>query len=328
MKNFEIDYEPKVDISVKKLEILRNGQVISDMNNPVQNVIVGERIDLTTRLVSGSGTVDTATMNNRQWTIPGTRIANYVVTYTSPSAASSGVLTELTDQNLTQTSIQFYWVDGADSRDVQFSARLGNKPYTATGRFNVSRPTVNLSASLGQVDVRLEDDNYWWLRFGNPSFPRISFIASSFSGPQGNRSFVQIATPLRRYQLPTGNWCRWAGVGLDKGFPYDSNFNSTEDSPGTALNNGDLKATASDTFKMYYMFRPTGVNSPTIWVPLKVINWSWSGEAIPANNTEWRLRSPLKNADPSVDTTEFPQWTQIVQQIRWEPEGTGYQCQN
>lgn len=307
-----VDVDPRI-------EIYRNNQNIT---NSTQTVVVGEEVYLTTLVVTGGKNI-----SSREWTVPGTRVANYVVNWTNSTSPTSGVLTQLTNDNLSEPSLKYYWVDGGNSRQVQYEVTIDNRTYSAYTTFNINRPTFNFTRTLGQVAVRQEDD-VWRLRFGSEDIPGISFIASSFSGPSGNRAFVQIATPLRRYQRSDGNWCRWTGQGLDGGFPYDNSINSTEDSPSNRLDEGELKSTANDTFKMYYMYKPTGLNVPAIWVPLKVISWDWSGEAVPQGK-EWVLNSSptSRNATQATDTTDFPQWNLLIQNTSWVPEGSGYQCQ-
>ncbi len=303
-----------------KIRILRDG---TDITNIPQNVVVGQQIKLSATVVGGAS-------SNIQWTIPETRIADYKLTCSTSTRCESGQVTPLT--NLNNQDVDFYWVDGANGRQVTVTINVGGQQYSKSATFDVSKPTVNLSRTLGQVGVRLESNNYWYLRFGSDIFSGIDFVASGFSGPPGNKAFVQTTNPLRRVQLKTGNWCRWGAEGLDSRFPYILGSNTAEDSPGSLLNDGDLRATASDAFKMYYMYKPTGVSGLTIWVPLKVINWNWSGEALPINATDWRLNTSPNDRDATqaVDTIEFPQWTRIIVagELQWMPEGSGYQCPN
>jgi hypothetical protein len=327
---YTINFEPEADIAVRKLEILRNGQVISNMNSPIQNVVVGERIDLTTRLVSGSTTIDTATMSNRQWTIPGTRIANYVVTYTSSTAPSSGVLTELTSQNLTQSSIQFYWVDGADSRNIQYSARMGNKTYTGNARFNVKRPTVSVT-SVTHTTTIYTTGQHQELLFGATSVfgtqtPGISFSRTNFQVPtgfSGDSFWVQTINFSFTRTLADGQTTQTSSAtGLDNKFPYssrDPNAPSTNDLPGVCLRvcgedfPSIIRMQANINADMWLMFKPNGNNS--IYVPLKKVSWNWSAVAI--RGADFLFVKPemccSNSENPSgADTTSFPQWTKVV----------------
>jgi hypothetical protein len=60
---------------------------------------------------------------------------------------------------------------------------------------------------------------------------------------------------------------------------------------------------------MWMMFKPDGGQ----WVPLRAVNWSWSGSA--TNNAgTWTLESgSTHSVNPSsFDTTTYPQWNSNV----------------
>lgn len=308
--NAYIEVIPRVIVTIKR------------DNNPVtstQDVVVGQQIKLSVAVEGG-------TPSNIQWSIPGIRIANYELNCPAGPRCTSGRVFEL--GNLNNQNVDFYWVDGGDGRQVSVSLTVGNRQFSKEATFNVAKPTVNLTRVLGQVRVRLEEDD-WWLRFGGEDQAGIDFVASSFSGPQGNRAFVQIANAVRRIQLPSGNWCRANLVGLDGAYPYPgSTIGTAEDSPGNTIS-GLSRATANDSFQMYYMFRPTGVSGSTIWVPLKVVNWGWSGEAeTTKGDPPYRLVTSAKNADPAAETTNFPQWTTNAEDGVFVPENGTHQCPN
>lgn len=57
---------------------------------------------------------------------------------------------------------------------------------------------------------------------------------------------------------------------------------------------------------MYSMFMP-----PTggIFVPIRAMNWNWSGHAVFQNNV-WSLQNPAANADVNdFDVYAHPQWS-------------------
>lgn len=118
--------------------IKQDGQVVT---NTTRNAIVGQQLNLTGEVRSGSGAI-----TNQQWSIPGNRIANYIAN------EINGAVTPLT--NLNTASISYYWVDGGDGRQVTYTATVRGKPYTGRATFNVKRPTVNVTTSTGTVRVR------------------------------------------------------------------------------------------------------------------------------------------------------------------------------
>ena len=87
-----------------------------------------------------------------------------------------------------------------------------------------------------------------------------------------------------------------------------SDGDSTSDSPSEwNLSNGFKQVSASDSFTMWLMYNPGGTDS--IWVPLRLTNWSWSGTATRSGSI-WELTGSSNTANPSSSaTTTFPEWT-------------------
>lgn len=298
---------PTTTLNVIKVNIkLPDG---TDITNTTRDVVVGQKISLTTEVLP-SGT----TFSNPQWTIPGTRIADYVVTCngtgTPPQCQNptSGVVTQLSD--LTTSTMDYYWVDGGDGRQVQYTIAINSQTVTGTSTFNVKRPTASVTTSTGSVQVGTAW-GFLSMSFGTPTTPGISFSQSVTmpSGFTGSTQWVQIANALRRRQDNAGNWERAQGSGIDTTYPYDSGT-STSDSPGTPVLTGSYaRETADDSFQMYLMFRPSVGSTDTIWVPLRVVNWSWSGDTS-RTGTTWSLTSSSNSTNPAdADTTTHPTWT-------------------
>ena len=304
---YSYETTPDADLSIRKVEILRNGQVISNTNSPAQNVIVGEKIELTTRVVGRAGTA-----SNSQWTIPGTRIANYVVNYTNETLPTNAVVTQLTTQNLTQPSIQFHWVDGStDVRNVPYSVRIGSRTYRATARFNIKRPTGTVTGQIfGTPNLTSFNGNYG-LWFGKtdppPAIPGIAFSRSITipDGFAGSLQWVQVWNKFRRIKI-SGVWYRSQAVGLDSIYPYETGANPN-DSPGLELDASHESVLIDDVYEMYLMFRPDGAQS--IWVPLKKIRWGWNAEAVKSSGIWSIVGTPAKFADSPVDATGHPVWS-------------------
>lgn len=277
-------------------------QGTSDITGTTHDVIVGQKISLSTdALPSG------ATVTKPLWTIPGIRIANYT------ASAAKGEVTALTSSALSSASIIFYWVDGADGRQVQFSCKVNGKPVTAVATFNVKRPTAMVTSVTGQVEVS-SAPGYLALHYGKPGAQGIVWTANITPPPgfMGIAQWVQIAYPSRRRQLAsTGKWEKNSGSGLDPGgYPYPYG----EDSPDTMLTSTYLeKQVNSERFETYLMFKPSVPDDP-IWVPLNRVDWSWSGQAVRSGSV-WTRASGSNTVNPSgVDTTNFPLWTGIASQ--------------
>ncbi|MGI9069599.1 MAG: hypothetical protein ACR2HX_24735 [Pyrinomonadaceae bacterium] len=299
-------------VFVVRLKILQDG---NDITGTTHDVIVGQKISLTAQVEGGSG-------SNPQWTIPPTRIGNYVVTCngtgTPPRCGlpTSGGVTEVS--GLTTSAVDFYWVDGGDGRQVQHSVTVGGINLTKTATFNVKRPTAAVTTSTGTIAV----DSAWndlTMHFGilgsaGISFSRTLTIPAGFSG---DTAWVQTVTPLHRRKLNDGAWERWTGAGLDETFPYDSTA-STNDSPRSgALTSSYLEYTTSDSFEMWLMFKPSGASS--IWVPLRRVPWSWSGTTVRSGAT-WSLSSSSHSVTSDADSTAFPIWTYNSFYNQWVAE--------
>ena len=59
---------------------------------------------------------------------------------------------------------------------------------------------------------------------------------------------------------------------------------------------------------MHLMFKPQVNAANTIWVPLRKINWSWSGQTALLNGS-YTLSNGNRSVDESdMDTTSHPVW--------------------
>lgn len=307
-----------VTVSKPKVDIFLNGTPIT---GTTRNVIVGQQISLTTQVTGG-------TSSNPQWTIPGTRIANYVVTYTNSTSPTSAIVTELTSQNLTQPTIDFYWLDGADSRQVQYSVTINNRPYTGKATFNVKRPTASITTTTGTVDIgtiQMTDFGatgyalHYGSRYGTPG---ISFHANATlpNGFTGDINWVQLVTSSRRTKTPiNGQEQVLEGFGLDTTFPYgDPNTGEESDSPLQELSSpcDYSSVSANDNFTMYLFFKPSNVPGTSIYVPLRKVDWSWSGTGTTSLYCRLKLRSKSNTVNPTgVDVTELPEWVANITQF-------------
>jgi hypothetical protein len=295
-----------VTVQSPRIRIFQNG---NEITNP-QNVIVGQHIGL-----SMSVEPPGATVSNRQWTVPGTRVANYVV----PPGGATGTLTPLT--NLSNESVNFYWVDGGDGREVTISATVQGVPVNNKATFNVKRPTVsNMTINTGEVQLTGAWPDGYGMWFGVPTRVGISFSAnvSIPSGFTGNLQWVQIWDKRRRI-VNSGIWYSSIGIGLDSQYPYATG-NQANDSPGLAFGSDFTRVITNDSFFMFYMFQPTGVPGTSIWVPLKIIPWGYDGEALKSGSS-WAIINFFNPTNVvAFDTTDFPTWTQNAASIPYRPE--------
>jgi hypothetical protein len=286
-----------------KVDIFLSSTKITDTTT---NVIVGQQISLS------AAVNPPITIQSPQWTIPGTRIGNYVVTYTNPTSATSGVVTQLTTANLSQSSITFYWVDGGENREVKYSFTSGGKSYSGKATFNVKRPTVEVTTVTGTVVVA-QPFGQLELVYGNVFIPGIKFTRANLSIPMGfsgDTYWVQVANVTRTRRRNDGTDDIFTGSGLDNRFSYsvnDPNATQTNDSPGLALTSDYTNASVTDSYQMWLMFKPSSTGS--IYVPLRKVDWSWSGTAT-RSGSQWTLTNSSNTQNPaSADSTTHPTWT-------------------
>lgn len=311
-----------VTVSLPKVDILLNGNVITDTT---QNVVVGQQISLSAQVTNG-------TPSNPQWTIPGTRVANYVVDYTNQTSATNAVVTEITNQNLIQPSISFYWVDGAEARQVQYSVKINNKFYTATVTLNVKRPTARLTTKTGTVGLGITEisengDTAFSLHYGEIfGTPGISFSATATlpNNFSGDIIWVQVVNSRRTRTPEEGSQQVLEGVGLDTEFPLgEPNTGEESDSPQQPVIPfcSYKSVSAVDSFTTWLMFKPKGIAGVSIYVPLRKVDWSWSGTGTRngsrcSASTTWTLAPPSNTKNPSSEyTTDFPQWIANIKQF-------------
>ena len=64
----------------------------------------------------------------------------------------------------------------------------------------------------------------------------------------------------------------------------------------------------TQTNRLYLMFKPDGEESE--WVPIKVVNWEWTGAAGYSASYGWQKSDcKINPAEPQAeDTAEYPEW--------------------
>ena len=276
----------------------------NNITGTTQNAIVGQQISLSVEVV---GT--TEAVSNIQWSVPGTRVANFV------GSASTGTLTQLS--NLNVTPLTFYWADGGDNRQVTLGCRIGTTQFDKSATFNVKRPTASVTTSTGTVALDLASGGTFSLHFGvlsTSGTPGITFSRSITlpTGFTGDTQWVQVVDSTLRTKTPNGgNMLTLQGSGLDTTYPYAVG-SSTEGSPRSGISPCDFSSiSVSDSYTMWLMFRPTGTNA--IWVPLRQVNWSWSGQGGRFTTCGWILSSSSHSTNPAdQNSTTFPTWTSNV----------------
>ena len=309
-----------VDVEIPEtptIDILWNGNSIK---NTTQEAVVGQKIELSVAVTGGTPT-------NQQWTIDGEKVKDYKINIVDGKAVSAEK-TNLESQHLSQSSVQFYWVDGGEGRQIQVTANVNGTPYSATATFNVKRLVVSVTTTTGSTTIYTVEQHQE-LVFGSIPFSveGIRFFRNSFqlpTGYSGDTYWLQTINYTSKRTLSDGQTVQTAsGIGLDDLFPYssfDPNSGSTADSPGFCLRVcGDApsisKLEVQISAEMWLMFKPKNLpnGEESIYVPLKKVNWNWSAIATRGSDFLFTLTNSSNTQNPiAEDTTNFPIWSIIV----------------
>ena len=241
---------------------------------------------------------------------PGERIKDY-------SASSTfAAVTNLSPSDLRQSSIAFYWVNGGDGREVSYTVTVNGQIYSAKTTFNVKRPTAALTTTTGSVTI----SDAWGelaMSFGVRATPGITF-SCSVTGFPGSGAWYQVVNyTVRRYQENGGDWYTLSGSDVcDPLFPYPGG-ETTTDSPLASLSEDIQERCVCDELSMYLMYKPTGT---AIWVPLRKVDWDWSGHATRSGDT-WTLQSSSHATNPaSANCTIPPTWSGNALSLTYEKD--------
>jgi hypothetical protein len=278
-------------------QILFNGSNVAFKNNIT--VIVGQQINLTYCLSNGE-----PAMSNFTWTVNGYAISNYDL--------ANGIL--YTRFPLSNSTVSFYWVDGGPQK-VSCSAWCGGTQCSADVDFTVTRPNAQIMPCTSSVNI-----NGSKLIFANGPTNGITF-SNTISGVPTNIAFTtvwaQVVTSSRRTRTDTNGavhvltHTNLTSTNVKPPYldaaPYPVYVGTNcVDSPGMTLMGIPFVGTSvTDHFEMWMMFQPSG----GICVPLRAVNWYWSGSATNIAGT-WTLQAGATNSVNLNDfpTTAFPAW--------------------
>ena len=308
--------------------------------------IVGEQVQLQARSIPPG-----LPLANIQWNIPGQLVRNYV------QAPAAGVVTPVAPADLTRRAVTFYWIAGG-AQAVQVSANVGGAAgprLTARANIAVAAPAaVGFVSTTSVVQV---GPTAWrpmelslgtgaplpgisWRTAGAPTSARAPApvphpglppgIAPYGSGQLAMTQLVRTVR-TRRTNAPGNVLQEWTSLGafvLDDPVPYSGVIApiargavgvwNSNDTPGSPLNAGLARASASDDFQAYFMYRPNLPNA--IWVTLSVMAWSWRGgtNRLGPGNV-WAPPAPANNTVNPVGaaSTQLPTWSAFFTGLGW-----------
>jgi hypothetical protein len=313
-------------------QITRDGNPITGTN---ANVWVGQQISLT-NMVMGSPTNSIVT--SYQWHIPGvTGSTNDPAFYDyEPNQLNSNYTNLVTPTNYTTNSyINFYYCGDATNLLVSCTQVIYGQTNTITATLNVQRPNAFITALHGIIAVDAGNwssgDSSTALHFGS-ALPgatpgmKVGVNASVFpAGSNGMNNLIWnqlINSNYTRLTTATGTLILTNSGGYDclrppnDSYPYPSNGNEVDDSPGRAgLQTNYSSCTKSFSATMYFMWQPSTNmvgGDKTVVVALRCWPWQWSATATNgAPGAGWGLESsnyPSVTV-PDVDVTNPPIWT-------------------
>jgi hypothetical protein len=311
------DYTFNVRATNVTLEIV-DANSGTDLTLQTNTVIVGQQMNLTCQLSVTNALLNNGLLTNFRWTVPGTTFSNFV------ADGQTGILN--TNFSTTQSNVLFCWSDSG-LKLLQISASVNGVKVTSQAWFNVLRPTATVTTQTASVNA----DNFIGLlgfydaiTYGaGITFSNAITIPSGFSG---TNEWVQIVlNPYRAQHDTNGIWWVYTENGaapyLDTSYPYTNRFGITAnvayDSPSSPLSNGYNEITATNSFKMWLMFKPAGGQ----WVPLRTVTWNWSGTAT-LSGSSWILASGSWSTNPpDADAgTIFPQWNSNVRNATYQAQ--------
>ena len=308
----------------------------TEITGQTNNVVVGQSINLVCRPYDTN-----ATLSNFQWKIPGFAISNYIATLNAATVYSN--------YPTINSNVAFYWVDGANNRQIECSATIGGQKGMGKAIFNVLRPVASLIAvtTTNQPAVDVVPSNFveadpstYSLTFGTtvdangnplPISYGIRFYGqvTTPANGAGTIALVQVVTnTLRTYTASGGTRWKYSSHGLNyvdtflDVFMFDTKAinasqtqtNADADTPNQGLNCSNITYTVNDQFKTYLIYQPTN----GIWVTLQSVCWNWSGSTTNDNSEQctWTRISGSASQNPSAqDDTELPTWIDSIRHL-------------
>lgn len=303
-----------------------------DITDKEQDILVGQKVKLTAQVVStGLGE-----KSEGEWEIPGKIIKEWMgsVDKSHPRPV----------KDLKSRTIGFTWYRGnagGEKRTVKYRVKFGTTTLEAKTNFKVYAPEVSrVDLKPGQfVGFGMGQDGCELIG-GSPRVKIESAVklTGPFSGQRFCLFYIQKITSncwgLEKKGFPHYEWGKnihdWK---LDSSFPYNGykcavgeNRMTMKDTPGFPLSKM-ASAYAHMAFEDYLMFIPPmpKSNEGVCPVPLKKMEWRWSGSAVATGDPfpdpvppcgeghKVVCRKPPSSCSPRIgEAEEYPDWQGFV----------------
>lgn len=284
----------------------------NDVTNGQEQVVVGQKIELTTSI----DLPQDVTITQQSWSVPGERVGDFVVTADRTTAR---VLPPVLDDS----STKFYFVDSPATVTVTYSCTLSNgQTASASTEFIVGGPTSpQIVVTKGDIQAShpILSSSYtlhFPIQFVGESTPSLTY--------HGRMEWVQVVdSDVATKANPTAKWtCSSRGLdGFNYPYPATNLLPSeseidTNDDPGIPLDPNYPVSTAAMSFHMFLMWTPDLQAGDSIPVPFGSVTWSWASAAnYDKSDNSWSKvdsTSTSSFANFTIDRLTFPQWSRTT----------------
>ncbi len=311
--------------------------------------VVGKKVHLRVRAKAPAGSTTRPALTSIRWTVPADDTVgayNPTTSATHPTAV----------RPLDAANVDLFWIKGGNPKTVTVTAQVDGISKTAEVRFNVLRPTGQLTlsalSSSAICPIGTYRDDATTLAYYNPAGTgtqglNMDATVQAPEGAGGKIGITQLINTFRRARASSATQTieevRWSsdryhlddagGVRLShnastREITVRANGSATidradhHDSPDEPLTgSGTTGMTAvrvNDRFKVYLVYKPDGDDS--IWVTLRKATWQWQGGAALNAARNWVANGTMSGSSTaSSDSTELPEWNGTYTALRWGP---------
>jgi hypothetical protein len=308
-----------------------------DITNIIEpkNILVGKKVKLEARVIPAADPGQEGT-----WNIP----TNSVIKRFKDTPEKGEVIV-FEDKDKKAKHVEFFFVDGDPSgkeEKISYTATVGGKKIEGKTTFKVWEPAVQMDVQASpavSIDVLTDKKKgttscRLYLGKVGQGISGIKInskvrLPDQFSDQGHFLEYIQLIKEdileyhdANYWHYGSNDWL------LDTHYPYLGLVAEGEiemdDLPGSDLGKLHKELHQYQTFQTFLMFRPKPHDENSTWVPLKLVEWDWSGSAI--RTKDYSLDKPVQPSDFSLvgprpaspkkkdwkPPDAYPQWTENV----------------
>jgi hypothetical protein len=296
---------------------------------------VGKKVKLEARVIPGADPGQEGT-----WNIPKDRVIKRF-----KDTPEKGEVIPFGDQDSKTKQVEFFFVDGSPSgkeEKISYTATVGGKKIEGKTTLKVWEPSVQMDVQASpavSIDVLTDKKKgttscRLYLGKVGQGISGIKInskvrLPDQFSDQGHFLEYIQLIKEdileyhdANYWHYGSNDWL------LDTHYPYLGLVAEGEiemdDLPGSDLGKLHKELHQYQTFQTFLMFRPKPHDENSTWVPLKLVEWDWSGSAI--RTKDYSLDKPVQPSDFSLvgprpaspkkkdwkPPDAYPQWTENV----------------